>query len=890
MATKRAAKAVSASLDFAFFQFLWQFHQANRGTIRSHYKELTRKFLDFNNPEKNPKAFLRQPQFEALESYVFLKEFLGNAKVEEIFQQWFEKKGRFAGRAEGGVVSSSAGQVGLFDKITQDQYKAVFTAMRKNSRAYPNYIFALTMGTGKTILMATCIFYEFLLGNKFEKDTRYCHNALVFAPDKTVLQSLKEIEAFDLTRVVPPEYVNFLTTHLRFHYLEEAGTSLNTLDRSRFNIIVSNTQKIILKRQRKEKTSVDKLFGATGETLAATGVYADAADLYNFDQPEEEGELTTNQRFEKLRRLEQLGIFVDEAHHAFGKALAKDMGLGAEETDTSLRTTIDILAASLNAAGTRVVACYNYTGTPYVGREVLPEVVYAYGLKEAIDKGFLKKVTLHGYANTRTEEFVDIAIENFLKETDGLRPEGLSPKLAFFAATIDELTGELRPAVERALLKYGISTSRILVNVGDDKLTTNDDIREFNRLDTDGSDKQFILLVNKGREGWNCRSLFGVGLFREPKSKVFVLQATMRCLRAIGQAQHTGHVFLSKGNLDILNEELQQNFRISADELQRTGKDKERVEVRVVEPPVAIKLVRIRKHYQMRERMLAPGFELGIKRTDPIKWSELVQRYRLIETVQEGFIADGASSWTEEHTHIRTKRRYSAMTLVAEISRYLNRPPLDVERILDSTIEGVGNLVGAVNEFNELLYDEIIPRLFRQLYDLEESQQTEEHEVQLIKLPPNGYYEVSATKDMIVRRSDQKIREEERIKSFHLDTYCFDSGSETLLFWDLLRERRVKRIYFTGMLTHGQSEFFIQYVDPDSRTVRSYYPDFIFQRQEPDGSLKYVIVEVKADNQIEDAVVQAKKEFAEQMAVASGMEYRILKSSDADKRQYRALL
>jgi hypothetical protein len=118
---------------------------------------------------------------------------------------------------------------------------------------------------------------------------------------------------------------------------------------------------------------------------------------------------------------------VDEAHHAFGKALAKDMGVGRKETDTSLRTTIDILAASLNAAGTRVVACYNYTGTPYVGREVLPEVVYAYGLKEAIDKGFLKKVTLHGYANTRTDEFVDIAIENFLKESGELRPEGLLP-------------------------------------------------------------------------------------------------------------------------------------------------------------------------------------------------------------------------------------------------------------------------------------------------------------------------------------------------------------------------------------------------------------------------------------------------------------------------------
>src|SRR5690606_35140886 len=325
------------------------------------------------------------------------------------------------------------------------------------------------------------------------------------------------------------------------------------------------------------------------------GVYADAADLYNFDQPEDEGELTTNQRFEKLRRLEQLGIYVDEAHNAFGKALAKDMGVGAKETDTSLRTTIDQLAANLNRAGTRVVACYNYTGTPYVGKEVLPEVVYAYGLKEAIDKGFLKKVVLHGYRNTRTDEFVDIAVEQFLDETGDLKPEGMLPKLAFFAPTIEELTKELRPAVERALAKRGVSTSRILVNVGDEKLTSNDDIREFNRLDTPDSEKQFILLVNKGREGWNCRSLFGVGLFREPKSKVFVLQATMRCLRAIGQAQHTGHVFLSDDNMEILNDELQQNFRISAAELQKVASDKERVQVKVVEPPVKIKLVRVRK-------------------------------------------------------------------------------------------------------------------------------------------------------------------------------------------------------------------------------------------------------------------------------------------------------
>ena len=884
----KAKKVANVSLDFAFFQVLWQFYQANRGTIRKSQKELTKKFLDHNNPDKNPKAFLRQPQFEALEVYVFLKEFLGNAKVEEIFRDWYEKKGRFANRAEGGIQGEQR-QGDIFDALTQDQYKAMFAAMRKNSRAYPNYIFALTMGTGKTILMATCIFYEFLLGNKFGKDTKYCLNALVFAPDKTVLQSLREIESFDKSRVIPPEYANFINANLKFHYLEEAGTSLDTLDKSRFNIIVSNTQKIILKRKNKEKTASEKLFGLTGDAFKRTDVYAEAADLYDFDQPEDEADLTTNQRFEKLRRLEQLGIYVDEAHHAFGKALAKDMGIGAKETDTSLRTTIDMLAASLRQSGTRVVACYNYTGTPYVGQEVLPEVVYAYGLREAIEKGFLKLVNLVSYKNTRSGEFVDLAISHFITETQGLRPEGMLPKLAFFAATVEELINELKPAVEKALSKHGIPLSSILVNVGDTKLTSNDDIREFNRLDTVTSDKQFILLVNKGREGWNCRSLFGVAMFREPKSTVFVLQATMRCLRSIGEVQHTGNVYLSEDNLIILDNELQQNFRISADEI---VKPKPTVEIRVVEPPVKIKLVRVRKQFKVREKTIQPGTALGLDRQDREAWNLLIEKYRLIEVRRSGLTLDDAARMrgerTQDLTDRREKRQFSRLSLVAEIARYLNRSPIAIEDLLDSTREGTDELVAMTNEFNELLYDEIIPRLFKLLYELDEQEKTEEHEVELVKIPSKGYYEMSANAEMTVRMQD--VSDTERAKSFHLDTYCFDSTPERLLFWDLLREQRVKKLYFTGMLTHGQSDFFIQYVDPDSRAVRSYYPDFLFLRQELDGSEKYVIVEVKGDHQIDNVVVQAKKTYTEEIAIASGMEYHLMKSSDAAEHNYRILL
>ena len=97
-----------------------------------------------------------------------------------------------------------------------------------------------------------------------------------------------------------------------------------------------------------------------------------------------------------------------------------------------------------------------------------------------------------------------------------------------YAADVDEAVNEVKPALEKILAEHGIAASKIIVNVGDPKYTKDEDLRNFNNLDVPGSvgnEKQFIILVEKGKEGWNCRSLFGVALFRSPKSKIFVLQA-----------------------------------------------------------------------------------------------------------------------------------------------------------------------------------------------------------------------------------------------------------------------------------------------------------------------------------------------------------------------------
>jgi hypothetical protein len=84
------------------------------------------------------------------------------------------------------------------------------------------------------------------------------------------------------------------------------------------------------------------------------------------------------------------------------------------------------------------------------------------------------------------------------------------------------------------------------------------------------------------------------------------------------------------------------------------------------------------------------------------------------------------------------------------------------------------------------------------------------------------------------------------------------------------------------MLTHGQSDFVIHYVDSETQKVRSYYPDFLIRKQ--DGS--YVMVEVKGEHMIDSQNVKDKKDAAELLGVASGIEYEIIAGKQAADGTY----
>lgn len=842
--------------DFSFHEQLWFFYSENRGKIRSRYNDLTRKFLSYNDKDENKNAFLRKPQFEALEMYVFIKEFMNNAQVYELFDDWRNKRNRFS---EASYYSN--GQLRLGDALTEKQTDVLFKQMKKYRESYPNYIYALTMGLGKTILMGTCIFYEFLLAKKYPKDKRFCHNALVFAPDKTVLQSLREIMIFDKTKVVPPEYARVLDSNIKFHFLDESGTVLHTIDDSDFNIIISNTQKIIIKKKRKEATPGEVLFGSNSSLLSA---------VYGGDDSEDDAwddsTLMDNQRFKKLCRLPQLGVYVDEAHHLFGADLEKQIrSSGANKT--SLRDTINLLAAN-----TSIVACYNYTGTPYVKNQLLPEVVYAYGLRESIWNGYLKDADPIGFENVKSDEFLNATVTKFWQKYGGRIYDNLNPKLAIYAANVEEAVNEVVPALEEILTRLEIPTTSILLNVGDSKYTKDEDIRNFNNLDvprSEGNEKQFVVLVEKGKEGWNCRSLFGVALYRSPKSKIFVLQATMRCLRAITDERLTATVFLSKENYDTLDDELHKNFNMEISDIKNTSTDdRHKYQVRVLPPPRSIRLKRVWHEYTVSSKEYSTPVDFGLVGADLSKYSSVMY--------ERDSIANDTSTKQSNADEYQVKMQYSAFSLAGEVARYLNISSILAAKILREAQDGMDVILADVNRYNAVLDDIIIPTIFHALFDVTAIQKTEDRDVVLLREPKDAaYYEFSAKDDLVITNKYPGFTPDEVLKSFHADTYCFDSLPEKECFFQYIKSDKVQEVYFTGMFTSNQGDLSVYYYDPESGRIRQYYPDFLAKMK--DGT--YQLIEVKGDNKIDDVVVQAKKEAALEMAAASGIKYEMYAGS-----------
>ena len=802
-------------------------------------------------------SFLHGPQIEALETYIFLKEVIGNKPSVEVFKQSFDNELELI-RALG--ISDKEAFELAYDKKKDEKIQAILDD-KFGTSDYANQVYALTMGSGKTILMAVMMLYDFVLSYYHKEDERFAKNALVFAPDTTIIESLKEIKTFDYSRVLPKEYENIIL-NIKYHYLESTDTALAPV--GNYNVIVSNSQKIILKTKSDEnKSSSARLFG----------------DKNELGKREVE-----NMRLQAIRQLGSLQIFVDEAHHSYGKTL--------EGTLKKTRQTIDYLHKH-----TPLISVVNLTGTPYVNNKMISDVVYHFGLKQGIEKGILKKVKIFDYGVVRSQKFIEEVIDVFVSEYGTKRLEGRLPKIAFYASSISDLQNDLKPKMERILSERGISPDTILEYHTEAEENKDD----FRALDTADSKKQFVLLVGKGTEGWNCRSLVSVALYKKPKSTILVLQSTTRCLRSIGDNSTRASIFLSKETATILDKELRNNFASSISEL--NAQDQKMVEHTLeVEKRKTIKVKKVLKEILAVQEANAESIKIDWKKWKPEQYQSFVS---------EGSIAleDGEAVYKEARAvrKLEDKSDFTFYEVAEIINRYTHLPCLTIESIITGSGKKRDVFVEMINE-NFALVPFVIQEILKSAYKYEEKTEIIEEEIELTKLFPFKINVQQGRNTLVVYKEAEAEEGRRGRLGFHINPYAFDSGDEKDLFRylrDVLdKNEMITDVYFTGARVcadPSRTDFYFEYWSPEQKRVARYFPDFLIETTK-----RFIVVEAKGSDEkseyetnkksykgeienLTNEILAKEIGFNEFQSVNKNFEYHIIFDASLQREQLRLL-
>jgi len=826
--------------------FLQHIQQKVADWSTNNYEGIERETLNILTHIKRV-GFLHKPQVEALETYIYLKEVAGNKPSLEIFKSLFDtKKDMLLGL---GVSKEQA-----FDLMDDEEKINELARDRFGVSDYPNQVYALTMGAGKTILMAVMATYDFVLSFYHPDDKRFAKNALVFAPDTTIIESLKEIKTFDYTRVIPKEYQNILL-NIKYHYLESPETPLSPI--GNYNIIVSNSQKIILKTRHTEN-GAKRLFGNWGDL---------------------EKKEIENRRLAALRELSNLIVFVDEAHHSYGKTL--------EGTLKKTRQTINYLHGN-----TPLVGVVNLTGTPYVANKMIADVVYHFGLKQGIEKGILKQVRFFEYTQVKSDKFIRDVIDKFWDEYGEKRVEARLPKIAFYAANIDDLRKDLRPKLEAILANKGISLDKIL----EYHTEAEENKDEFLNCDTIDSKKQFILLVGKGTEGWNCRSLVACALYRKPKSAIFVLQSSTRCLRSIGDNSTLGSIFLSEENYRILDKELKNNFSTTIEELS-AQETKTFEHTLKIEKKKKLKVTKLLKEILAIQNQDLDRIKIDLGKFKPEDYMSLVGEGGI-------FLSEGQAGYRRAQATRELKENgdLTFYEIVELINRYTHLPCLAVEKVLEKNGFSKNELVKKINQNNTLL-PFVVSSILANAYQYQEKTETIEEEIELTKMYPFKISVEQGKNILIVSREQMEEAYGKSRIGFHINPYNFDSTDEKDLFKYLRevldKDEVVTDVYFTGGATDPtHNDFYFEYYSPDKKRIARYFPDFLIETTKG----RHLVVEVKKNNE-KNGYEQNKQQyngkieslfnevfakevgFKEFQQVNKNFEYRIIFDASLQRRQ-----
>ncbi|MGM9714032.1 MAG: restriction endonuclease subunit R [Prevotella sp.] len=466
---------------------------------------------------------------------------------------------------------------------------------------YPDYVFSLPMGAGKTFLMAAFIYLDLYFAMQDPDNPAFAHNFMVMVPSglkTSVIPSLRTIQDFDPSWVIPEPAASQLKRELKFEMLDE-NKSANKSNRTRN----PNVQKIAIHEPLAE------LFGLVAVTNAEK-VILDRIDKgangwFDFhDESPDAKDRVANELRNKIGKLPHLAILLDEVHH---------VSSSATDDEAKLRTVVNRWASQGS-----ITTVLGFSGTPYLDKKdkiavtdtqsvattEMSNITNYYPLAEGIGN-FLKVPKVVKSDSSEREVIVEKGVREFLHlYKDTVYADGTCAKLGIYCGNIETLETVIYPLVNRICAEEGIDPAVAVLKFhdGNKQYPAQQTARaEFAILDRPQSRVRIVLLVQIGKEGWDCKSLTGIILSQEKDCpKNMVLQTSCRCLREVTDAsRETALIYMNSENYKYLDEQLQKQQHISIQEFQQGCRREETILLNRYDRTAHLHLPKV-EFYQMR--------------------------------------------------------------------------------------------------------------------------------------------------------------------------------------------------------------------------------------------------------------------------------------------------
>lgn len=535
------------------------------------------------------KGMMRDAQIDAIKTYLYLKiccenkalvdlfcdgEFntlnLETVEISSVARRYLETNTAAAALFEYACLKNEKGkQISkkLEEQIKKEPESVNYREFFRDAFygvSYTDYLFSLPMGAGKTYLMASFIYLDLYFAGNEPENPAFAHNFIIFAPSglkSSVVPSLKTIQKFDPSWVLPEPSASGIKRMVSFEVLDQNKTSKKS-NKTRN----PNVQKIA------NYQPLSELFGliiiTNAEKVILESVQEEDGQITLFDEYEDKAGQANELRY-LIGQIPSLSVFIDEVHHA----VSDEIKLRAVVHKWAENNTIN--------------SVIGFSGTPYlekaekmfvteeltVATAEITNIVYYYPLIRGIGN-FLKSPVVKISDSADSSRIIEKGVREFLScYKDTVYSGNLTAKLGIYCGGIEKLENVVYPLVSRIVAEYGMGDDVILrFHKGNKQYPQPIDSQmQFDLLDTPYSKIRIILLVQIGKEGWDCRSLTGIILSQEgdcPRN--MVLQTSCRCLRQVEKNQmETALIYLNEGNGKKLESQLQKQHHISVQEFMK---------------------------------------------------------------------------------------------------------------------------------------------------------------------------------------------------------------------------------------------------------------------------------------------------------------------------------